>query len=942
VGDPGSDLLDGGTGDDSLEGGADDDTYLVDAAGDTVTELAGEGVDTVRSSVSYALGVNVENLTLTQLADDFGQITAQAQMGTGNELDNVLIGNDGDNVLYGLAGNDMLDGGRGADTMAGGADDDTYVVDSAQDAVLESAGEGNDTVRSLVSYTLGNTLENITLLGVSDLSATGNDGDNVLTGNAGHNLLTGGAGNDTYVFGRGSGQDVVVDASGGEDRIRIRGDLTSADLKLSRTEFDLGVAIIGTTDTLTVKNWFAPFIGAHAEGEVEGIFFEDGSDALTREYIHLLLDNHPPVAVDDSNATVEDSMVVLSGNVLDNDTDEDLAWDNKQFLSVVTAGEIQGQFGKLVLSEDGQYTYVLDNSLLSVQSLAQNAKGYDIFAYTISDHAYDPRTSTAHLTVEVTGTNDGPVLSVAPADQFGHEGTLLTYTVPDTVFTDIDVGDVLTYRGYMLNAQGQEMAMPSWLSFDAATRTFKALAGLDQATVLRMGVEVTDPWGLKASASYTLTMYDSFALPDDPTRIVGDGADNILNGLWMDETIDGGAGSDRLYGGTGNDTLRGGDGNDQLYGEAGTDLLDGGAGDDTLYMNVEGNWSDSGKPPVLTDANAPTYGVSAPTTSLAGANRTVDVFEGGTGTDALMATSGNDGLRMDETGVQKISGIEVFDLGWGNDVLDLSSTRFAYGDTLVKSGWGNDVAWGNAGNDILQGQDGNDQLSGGAGNDVLDGASGDDALIAGAGDDKLFGGKGNETLYAGAGRDLLAFNKGDGIDTVVFAADGVQSDVISLGGGIKYADIKLRKTGNDLVMDLGSGDLLTFSQWYANASSKTVSRLQVVTIGGDYSAVSNDKTKNRMVEVFDFQKIVSMFDSANNTARNKNVNSWGIVNSLTPAWVTASDSQALGGDLPYQYALTGSLSGIGLESAQASLAAGTDWQTLKSRGQLEQGSARLA
>ena len=95
-------LLDGGPGSDSLRGGAGDDTYIIDDAGDVVTENDDEGMDTVKSSVTYTLAANVENLILT------GTATLN---GTGNALDNVLTGNSAKNVLIGGGGNDLLDGG---------------------------------------------------------------------------------------------------------------------------------------------------------------------------------------------------------------------------------------------------------------------------------------------------------------------------------------------------------------------------------------------------------------------------------------------------------------------------------------------------------------------------------------------------------------------------------------------------------------------------------------------------------------------------------------------------------------------------------------------------------------------------------------------------------------------------------------------------------------
>ncbi|OYU72779.1 MAG: hypothetical protein CFE32_22770, partial [Alphaproteobacteria bacterium PA3] len=65
TGNGGNNTLDGGAAADTLIGGAGDDSYIVDNAGDVVTELAAEGTDVVRASASYTLSVNVENLLLT-------------------------------------------------------------------------------------------------------------------------------------------------------------------------------------------------------------------------------------------------------------------------------------------------------------------------------------------------------------------------------------------------------------------------------------------------------------------------------------------------------------------------------------------------------------------------------------------------------------------------------------------------------------------------------------------------------------------------------------------------------------------------------------------------------------------------------------------------------------------------------------------------------------
>ncbi|HEY3145728.1 MAG TPA: calcium-binding protein, partial [Dongiaceae bacterium] len=131
----GADWLDGGRGTDRMVGGLGNDTYVASAAVDQVVELAGEGTDTVLAAFTYALGENLENLTLTG---------ATVINGTGNALDNVLTGNSTSNGLWGGAGDDILNGGAGNDTLSGGEGADTYLFGrgSGRDAIWNRDSDG--------------------------------------------------------------------------------------------------------------------------------------------------------------------------------------------------------------------------------------------------------------------------------------------------------------------------------------------------------------------------------------------------------------------------------------------------------------------------------------------------------------------------------------------------------------------------------------------------------------------------------------------------------------------------------------------------------------------------------------------------------------------------------------------------------------------------------
>jgi len=428
-----------------------------------------------------------------------------------------------------------------------------------------------------------------------------------------------------------------------------------------------------------------------------------------------------------------------------------------------------------------------------------------------------------------------------------------------------------------------------------------------------------------------------------------------------------------LYGGRGNDILQGGNGDDVLKGRGGRDVLIGGGGDDTFKFYRDSSW---GRRASRTHNGSPGVPGSGATVSIAGKRLSNDIFMGGDGTDILLGTGGSDAILLDDTVSDaqmdgpRLSGIEVIDAGGGDDVVDLTSQRYAYGDVTVEGGAGNDTLWSSSGNDTLLGEWGNDKLDGGAGDDylyggsgrdalrgswgvdllqggsnddelrdygrsLLDGGSGDDLLVGGAGNSLFVGGRGDDTIWLGGGSDVIAFNRGDGRDEVESAGG---SATLSLGAGIRIQDLAFRRSGQDLVLETGNRESITFEDWYRGRQA--VSTLQLITDGMSGPSALRDEA----VEMFDFRGLVEAFDSARR--RNPGLSKWALTNGLTTFQLDASgDDAAMGGDLAYQYGVTGSLAGIAVSAAQAVVGSsdfGSTTQQLHALDSLQDGLVKLA
>jgi trimeric autotransporter adhesin len=345
--------LDGGLGKDVMTGGKGADHYNVDNAGDVIVENAGEGLDSVNSSVSVGkLWDHVENVSLT------GSANLNA---TGNDLNNMIIGNEGMNTL---------NGGKGVDTMAGLGGNDTYIVDDFNDNVLENQNSGIDLVKSSVSYQLSANVENLTLTGTKDIGATGNELDNVLTGNDGANVLFGGSGADILIGGKGGDSYFVDDA--GDKVLETVSNANGGGVDQVFSEIDFSLAALSNVENLVLTVNALKATGNALDNELDGNgqnnVFDGGkgADAMTGfdgddtyhvdnlgDTVHeFLTQGHDTVistiALSSAFSEVEDyefkttETVVFNANGLDNRVDSGFAND-----------EIQGLGGKDELHGNG-------------------------------------------------------------------------------------------------------------------------------------------------------------------------------------------------------------------------------------------------------------------------------------------------------------------------------------------------------------------------------------------------------------------------------------------------------------------------------------------------------------------------------------------------------------------------------------------------------------
>ncbi len=651
----------------------------------------------------------------------------------------------------------------------------------------------------------------------------GSGSADVLWGGKGNDNLEGGWGGDIYIYERGDGQDVIDDAGGfsfgavqaGLDFLHFRGDISSEDLKLTRDgdSEDLLISLLDedgnvTADTITIEKQFGgialnfqafsaidPNLGIDyiAPGMIERFIFGDGTSIDFEETVERVLEN----AKTDSDDAIYG---FINGNTLDGGAGDDFL-TGKQGSDTYIFGRAYGQD----VIED------LDYSSKLFGDTPDKLRFVDDLRWTDFDFLRDGSSDT--LTMRVTGTDDQVTLADFNKEilligfvnrietiEFG-DGTEWSYLKFLQHYIDIakTSGDDHIY-GFVLGDYIDGGAGNDRLEGLGGNDSYVFARGYGEDTILDInihpnvgftnggedslileGIASGDVTFSRTDLDLIITVNDTgekvvlenqyvrdhlqgYAIeilefsdqtleftnlnPED-LDLVGTNAGETITGSNFSETIDGRGGDDTLVGGDGGDRYK----------------FDAGYGQDVIIdTRVRASWRDR-------------EGINVPVDDV------VEFGDDITQADAVFSKDGNDlvvsvqgrtdTLRIRDQFVGTIHGVERFEFQDGSFLL-ISDV-----EEILQ------IVGGNRGDNVIEGVP--DQPN------TLDGRQGDD------------------TLVGGSAADTYAFGAGYDFDRVEEQQDSTGViDRIIFGTTVQSDSLIVRRDGDDLLIDLGSGtDVLT-------------------------------------------------------------------------------------------------------------------------------------
>lgn len=759
----GADVIEGLAGNDTLQGGTGDDRYRI---------YLGDGADLIVDSDSTP--GNVDEILYAADILPAAIVTSRS----GNNLVLRLTGTADQIIVSNYFQND------GAtpflvEQVKFFADGTVWDVDTIKQMVLTGTS-GADTI---TGYATDDTL---TGLGGND-TLTGNAGNDILNGGIGNDVLQGGPGNDTYLIARGDGQDTITDTDttvGSVDRIQYAADILPSEVAATRSGNNLLLSVAGTTDRITVTNYFEN--DGTTSFSLEQIEFLSDSTIwdvnIVKQLVIVPTANNDTIigyATDDNLAGLDGADVLrgAAGNdTLDGGTGNDelygqggsdiylFARGNGQDIIINADLDSPGttdvlSFASDIAPADIVVTRVSNDLLMSIPGTVDEVRVKDYFfdgLNLVEEIRFSEGTVWTQQTISsfvpINGTSGNDLLSGTNGNDvingLGGNDTLIGGTGNDT----LDGG---TEHDSLVGGAGNDVYLIARGSGQDRIADVDATSGNVDEIVYAIDILPSDITVQRIDLSLTLRLLDineqvvvanyfenEGATPSAVERIrfLADGTvwdydavrailytptegNDDLWGYGTDEYIFGLGGSDQIHGQGGNDTLDGGPGNDNLFGEAGSDtyLFGRGYGVDFIFNN-----------------NADSSG-SIDTLSFA-----ADILP-----SQITATKSNTELILTVSGTSDAVWIMGYFIGGGSTV---EKIRFADGTVWSESTIASIFPVnGTSGNDDLVGTGLSDSMNGFAGSDTLHGGNGNDTMDGGLGSDSLYGGDGNDLLIAGGG-----------------------------------------------------------------------------------------------------------------------------------------------------------------------------------------------
>lgn len=646
---------------------------------------------------------------------------------TGTPDNDSLTGKSKNDTIYGLAGNDTLDGGTGEDKLYGGLGDDIYVRDNAKDIIIESSGQGNDTVKTNLAYSIATFpyIENIWLTGMDDISATGNSGANILTGNSGNNIFDGGGGSDT----------VSYLASTNTSGVTVSLSVTTAQNTGAGND-----TIKSTIENLIGSQYNDFLIGNTIANVLNGTGGADTMKGGGGNDIYIV-DNDDDVVDESWTKTVLGIDFTSNAGGIDK-VESSVEYSLPDYVENLTLSGIENLDG---------YGNELDNAIYG------NSGNNKITGYGGKDTLYG-------------GAGDDQLAGgdyVSENKMYGGSGndTYLVHSPKDLVYE--------TNPGTSTDSGG---VMDGVLS-DIPTYTLSSF------------VENLELTGIGNIAG-TGNIHNNLIIGNIGKNTLkgGTGNDTLLGVAFGDGTIDDQDDNDQLFGENGNDLLHGRMANDTLNGGTGNDTMFGGSGDDIYFVDTAGeayetttssSGIDSGGDDHVFSSVTYTLGSFIENLTLTGTaaikgtgnslnnkitgNAGGNELRGEVGNDTMLGGGGNDSYYVDSVNdivdeAKYVLGVKTtFDSGGRDSVyttVDWTLDKWIE-DLSLMGGATHINGTGNPLNNWLNGNDGNNQLDGGSGNDIMFGEAGDDTYYVDSSADKVY-----ETTTSTSSIDTT------GIDTV--------------------------------------------------------------------------------------------------------------------------------------------------------------------------------